>query len=109
MFNQSLVRVKLGAQDYKAKTWNRDLGKFEDVDTDIVEQVHLKGADGGYSDQGSKKYVDYEMFVPLPDNILGSEISFVKVEALNGDKQNSNPRYKTLSSQTSIEIAGISD
>ena len=57
----------------------------------------------------STKYVDFEMFVPFEKGIQGSEITFVKIEKLNGDKQNSNPRYKTLASQTSLELAGISE
>ena len=44
----------------------------------------------------SEKSIDYIMFVPFENSILGGEISFVKIEALNGDKQNSNPRYKNL-------------
>lgn len=57
----------------------------------------------------SEKSIDYIMFVPFENSILGGEISFVKIEALNGDKQNSNPRYKNLVSQTTLEVAGISD
>lgn len=57
----------------------------------------------------TEKYTDYEMFVPFNDTILGSQITFVKIEKLNGDKQNSNPHYKTLSSETTFELAGISD
>lgn len=37
MYNQSLVRVKLDKDDYKAKIWSREFLKFEDQDTDIVE------------------------------------------------------------------------
>ena len=38
-----MVRIKLDSQEYKAKVWNQEVNKFEDVDTDIVEQVHLEG------------------------------------------------------------------
>jgi len=38
------------------------------------------------SDLGSEKFVDFEMFVPFQDAIQGSEITFVKIEKLNGDK-----------------------
>jgi|TARA_B110000285_G_C15138959_1_gene629316 hypothetical protein len=107
MYNQSLVRIKLESQDYKAKVWDREGGRFEDTDTDIVEQVHLSnGAESGLK---SDRNVDYMMFVPFEKAILGGEISFVKVEALNGDKQNSNPRYKSLASETTLDIAGISE
>jgi hypothetical protein len=51
---------------------------------------------GENTDMKSQKNVDYTMFVPFENNILGGEITFVKIEALNGDKQNSNPRYKSL-------------
>ena len=34
----------------------------------------------------SQKYIDYEMFVPFQNGIQGSEITFVKIEKLNGDK-----------------------
>jgi len=57
----------------------------------------------------SDRNVDYMMFVPFEKAILGGEISFVKLEALNGDKQNSNPRYKSLASETTLDIAGISE
>ena len=40
----------------------------------------------------SERNIDYTMFIPFEKAILGGEISFVKLEALNGDKQNSNPR-----------------
>lgn len=63
MFNQSLVRVKLDSQDYKAKIWNRDARRFEDADTDIVEQVHLREA--ANTERESEKSIDYEMFVPF--------------------------------------------
>ena len=42
LYNQSLIRVKLDKDDYKAKIWSREFQKFEDQDTDIVEQVHLR-------------------------------------------------------------------
>jgi hypothetical protein len=36
------------------------------------------------------------MFIPFEneDTIAPGEVMFVKIEKLNGDKQNSNPRYK---------------
>lgn len=63
IFRQQLVRIKLDSQEYKAKIWNSEFNKFEDVDTDIVEQVHLDVA--ANSDLGSKKNTDFEMFVPF--------------------------------------------
>jgi len=43
---------------------------------------------------GSNKVTDYEMFIPIANNITAGEIFFVKVERNNGDKGISTPRYK---------------
>lgn len=49
------------------------------------------------------------MFIPLQDALMAGEITFIKVEQLNGDKGISNPRYKRFSSQTSLDVAGTTE
>jgi len=104
MYNQSLARVKLPSQFWKARIWSKRDGVFEDVDTDIVEQIHLDAEDD--SKQRAKVSSDYEMFIPLEDRdtMAPGEVMFVKIEKLNGDKQNSNPRYKQFASKTSLTV-----
>ena len=48
------------------------------------------------------------MFIPLAEAILPGEIAFIKIEKNNGDKGDSIPRFKSLMSNTSLSVAGIS-
>lgn len=61
------------------------------------------------SKHGAVQVMDYEMFIPIREQINPGEIFFVKIEKLNGDKGNSNPHYKDLASRTSIEVSGITE
>ena len=49
------------------------------------------------------------MFIPLNEALMAGEITFIKVEQLNGDKGISNPRFKRFSSQTSLDVAGTTE
>jgi len=105
MYNQSMVRVKVDSKDFKASFWSKVSQMYEYVDSDILEQVHLVHNHGTV--EGSHKEKDFEMFIPILEEIQAGEIAFVKVERQNGDRGYSNPRYKNLASETSLEVAGI--
>ena len=49
------------------------------------------------------------MFIPVSENIMPGEICFIKIEKTYGDKVPDNLRYKQFISNTSIEIAGITE
>jgi len=104
LYNSSMLRLKLDHQDYKAKIWSRENKAFEDVDTDIIEQLHLVKNRNKFD-----KVIDYEMYIPMPENITAGEVVFAKIERNNGDKGISMLRYKQLVSNTSLEVAGITD
>lgn len=119
MTNQSFARIKLPTADYRLWVWNRTWSYWAETDVDIHEQVHYVPKPN--SKPGSDKISDFEMFVPIFQNVTPGEIAFVRVEK-NGNSgksytSNSNTNYKSswtrpwrsAISRTSLKVNGITD
>ena len=61
-------------KDYKALKWSQEQGQFVNVESDIIEQNHF--------DYSTKKFVEYEMFIPTNFEANKAEVfKIIKISA----------------------------
>lgn len=107
----SFVEVKLPQKDYKAQKWSQEQGQFVNVESDIIEQNHF--------DYSTKKFVDYEMFIPTNFEANKAEVfKIIKISAEEiaqiEQQVDAKMKQKQLTqlavnqtNQTNLEILGI--